>query len=85
MVYKTYKDNYHKMFGGLGKYFYCKTELRIFVHLFEQNDSQLAQNLPKICGQLSQKFHGKVCFNPPMVKPFRLTYLHKGGGGGGGS
>ena len=22
-------------------------------------------------------------FNPPMVKPFRLTYLAKGGGGGG--
>ena len=23
-------------------------------------------------------------FNPPIVKPFRLTYLAKGGGGGGG-
>ena len=22
-------------------------------------------------------------FNPPMIKPFRLTYLAKGGGGGG--
>ena len=21
------------------------------------------------------------CFNPPMVKPFRLAYLAKGGGG----
>ena len=25
-----------------------------------------------------------LCFNPRMVKPFRLTYLAKGGGGGGG-
>ena len=24
-----------------------------------------------------------VDLNPPMVKPFRLTYLAKGGGGGG--
>ena len=35
---------------------------------------------------LNEKFTGcqRNDLNPPMVKPFRLTYLAKGGGGGGG-
>ena len=29
-----------------------------------------------------QGFPSSEAFNPPMVKPFRLTYLAGGGGGG---